>query len=210
MKCKEWELALEQDGLELHNAAARTHLAGCHTCQGLLTDFTAIHKAARELPAEAELPERLWPALRAQLAAEGILHETAQAEPAWWHSLGAIFHGRALAVAAVGLVLVAAATVQLRRTPAPAGEPLPYAETAAMLQQQELGVASLVLAGKTASPVDASLRENLKIVDQFITECEQRVRQEPGDDIAREYLSGAYQQKADVLAAMMDRDGIGE
>jgi hypothetical protein len=33
------------------------------------------------------------------------------------------------------------------------------------------------------------------------------VNEEPQDDLAREYLSGAYQQKAELLSAMMDRGG---
>jgi hypothetical protein len=44
-------------------------------------------------------------------------------------------------------------------------------------------------------------------VDDFIADCERRVKEEPQDDLAREYLSGAYQQKAELLAAMMDRGG---
>ena len=221
MKCTEFERVLEQDGLALHgdrfalthaNDAAQTHLASCDACQSLLADFSAIAATARALPAEAEPPQRLWLSLRAQLAAEGILQEAAiPQESSWRHSLAALFQSHALATAAVGLVLVAAAAVQLHRTPPPPpAEPLPYAETAAMLQQQERGVAGMVLASATNSPVDASLRDNLKIVDQFIADCEQRVRQEPADDVAREYLSGAYQQKADLLSAMMDRSGSGD
>ena len=223
MKCTEFERVLEQDGLALHgdrfaathtNDAAQTHLASCDACQSLLADFFAIAAAARALPAEAEPPQRLWLSLRAQLATEGILQEQEAAMPqesSWRHSLAALFQSHALATAAVGLVLVAAAALQLHRTPPPPpAEPMPYAETAAMLQQQERGVAGMVLVSATTSPVDASLRDNLKIVDQFIADCEQRVRQEPADDVAREYLSGAYQQKADLLAAMMDRSGSGD
>jgi hypothetical protein len=55
--------------------------------------------------------------------------------------------------------------------------------------------------------VDVSLRQNLDIVDHFIADCEQRVKEEPRDDLAREYLSGAYQQKAELLSAMMERRG---
>jgi len=222
MKCTEFERVLEQDGLALlhvdrfaathTNDAAQAHLAGCDACQSLLADFSAIATAARALPAEAEPPQRLWASLRAQLAAEGILQEPAlPQESSWRHSLAALFQSHALATAAVGLVLIAAAAVQLHQTPPPPpAEPLPYAETAAMLQQQERGVAGMLLASATTSPVDASLRDNLKILDQFIADCEQRVRQEPADEVAREYLSGAYQKKADLLSAMMDRSGSGD
>jgi hypothetical protein len=61
----------------------------------------------------------------------------------------------------------------------------------------------------SSSEVDVSLRQNLDIVDKFIADCEQRVKEEPRDDLTREYLSGAYQQKAELLSAMMERGGSG-
>jgi hypothetical protein len=57
------------------------------------------------------------------------------------------------------------------------------------------------------SAVDVSLRQSLDIVDQFIADCEQRMKDDPRDDLTREYLSGAYQQKAQLLSAMMERGG---
>jgi hypothetical protein len=55
------------------------------------------------------------------------------------------------------------------------------------------------------SNVDAALRENLGTVNAFIKECRKRLEEEPNDPMAREYLSSAYQQKAEILAAMMER-----
>jgi hypothetical protein len=54
------------------------------------------------------------------------------------------------------------------------------------------------------APVDAALRQNLRTLDEFIAECELRLRQNPHDELAREYLNAAYQQKADLIAAMME------
>jgi hypothetical protein len=58
-----------------------------------------------------------------------------------------------------------------------------------------------------AAPVDDSYRQSLQQVDEFIADCERRVNTAPQDDLAREYLSNAYQQKAELLSAMMDREG---
>jgi len=55
--------------------------------------------------------------------------------------------------------------------------------------------------------VDTSFRQNLQRVDDFIADCEHRVSVAPQDELAREYLSNAYQQKAELLSAMMDREG---
>ena len=52
--------------------------------------------------------------------------------------------------------------------------------------------------------VDASFRDNLRTLNQFIAECQRHLKQNPQDEMAREYLNMAYQQKADLLAAMMD------
>ena len=54
------------------------------------------------------------------------------------------------------------------------------------------------------APVDATLRQNLRTLNEFIAECERRLRQNPHDELAREYLNAAYQQKADLIAAMME------
>ena len=57
--------------------------------------------------------------------------------------------------------------------------------------------------------MDVSLRQNLDIVDKFIADCEQRAKQQPQDDLTREYLNGAYQEKAELISVMMERDGSG-
>jgi len=49
----------------------------------------------------------------------------------------------------------------------------------------------------STSAVDTSFRQNLQQVDDFIADCERRVSAAPQDELAREYLSNAYQQKAD-------------
>jgi hypothetical protein len=55
------------------------------------------------------------------------------------------------------------------------------------------------------SPVTASLHQNLKIVDNYISLCENSVREEPENELAREYLYEAYQQKADLLAQLNEQ-----
>jgi hypothetical protein len=55
------------------------------------------------------------------------------------------------------------------------------------------------------SPVTASLHKNLEIVDNYISLCENSVREEPDNEDARDYLYGAYQQKAELLAQMSER-----
>jgi hypothetical protein len=80
--------------------------------------------------------------------------------------------------------------------------PSPSENASTTLTQAELSVPDMSLAGN--SRVDASLRDNLRTLNEFIAECEKHLKQNPQDQLAREYLYSAYQQKADLLAAMMD------
>ncbi len=57
--------------------------------------------------------------------------------------------------------------------------------------------------------VTDSIRRNLNIVDNFIAMCKNDVREQPENEMAREYLYGAYKQKAELLATAMDRSGMG-
>jgi hypothetical protein len=75
-------------------------------------------------------------------------------------------------------------------------------DSAAVLSQAEDALPSRELADNAT--VDASLRQNLRTLNEFIAECEARLKQNPRDQLTREYLNMAYQQKAELLAAMMD------
>jgi hypothetical protein len=80
--------------------------------------------------------------------------------------------------------------------------PSPSESASFTLNQAELDVPNMQLAGN--SQVDIALRQNLRTLNAFIAECELHLKQNPQDELAREYLNTAYQQKADLLAAMME------
>jgi len=84
--------------------------------------------------------------------------------------------------------------------------PSPSENASTTLSEAELDISNMQLAGDGDSnaQVDASLRQNLRTLNEFIAECEQHLRKNPQDELAREYLNIAYQQKADLLAAMME------
>ena len=52
--------------------------------------------------------------------------------------------------------------------------------------------------------VEASIRQNLRTLNEFIKECQLRLKQNPQDELARQYLNEAYQQKAELLSAMIE------
>ena len=235
MQCKDIELVLEQEGLEPLPADARAHLAECRDCRNYVADLTSLVDAAKKLPAEITPPDRIWISLRAQLEEEGIIRTPVDVIPAepvsWWQSINAFFSNRVLATAMVGILIAAAAVFQIRSdrtspviTPArtaQTGTPLPVAKTAAVeapapqttsdafgrsardLNDQEPVATGMILS--STSPVDVSLRDNLNKVNEFIAECERHLKEQPNDELTREYLSAAYQQKAELLSAMIER-----
>ena len=81
--------------------------------------------------------------------------------------------------------------------------PAEFASTAQALNDQE-PVATGMIASSN-STVDASLRENLKKVNEFIADCERHLKEQPQDELTREYLSAAYEQKAELLSAIIER-----
>ncbi len=56
----------------------------------------------------------------------------------------------------------------------------------------------------------ASYRQNLNLVDNLIGECQRKVDEDPNDELARQYLVTAYQQKTDLLSALSERDALGD
>jgi len=90
-------------------------------------------------------------------------------------------------------------STELRRSPS---EEAYLGDSAAVLAQTEDSLPRTGLTNNAA--VDASLRQNLRTLNEFIAECESRLKQNPQDQLTREYLNMAYQQKAELLTAMMD------
>ena len=215
MQCRELEIVFEREGLAPLPEGAREHLAHCSACKHFIEDVTSIVALAHELPAEIEPPERVWISIRAELEREGAIRIPAgdknKEASAWWRPFSDLFRHRALATAAVGIVIFVAAALQLAkpRTPILEARDDSFSSTVIVLQQQEHDLANMQLASTetSVSPVDTSLRQNLQQVDEFIADCERRVKEEPSDELARDYLTNAYQQKAQLLSAMMDRGG---
>ena len=206
MQCKEVEAVLEQQGFVPVPDKARAHLAGCSSCQHLVADLTAIVATAHLLPAEVDPPARVWSSLRHQLEAEGIIKSATR--QSWWQGFSDLFRARAFALVSVAALVAVALTLQFQQLAPRSAEvrsvyPDTLSDTASILSRDEASLPSIQLAA--SSTVNISLRRNLDIVDKFIFDCEQRVKQEPDDLLTREYLTGAYQQKAELISVMMER-----
>jgi hypothetical protein len=225
MQCNELGQILEQQADGPLPELATAHINGCKACRALTSDLAAIHAVAMELGAEEIAPpEHLWITLRNQLEAEGIIRDSSSAPESmgcgWWFAL----QRPALAGAFLSLVLAAAGMISTMGNPARTAGHLTVAPQLE-LQQVSLTVPSaenvfkeeLLTVGNENIPgfqahdaaVSDSIRRNLNIVDNFIAMCEKDVREQPENEMAREYLYGAYEQKAELLSTAMDRSTTG-
>jgi hypothetical protein len=225
MQCEQFEDALEQQEIDALPKQALAHLETCAACSALFADFGAIHSMASELAADpiAPLSENVWISLRNQLEAEGLIHDSQipmrsapQTGAAWW----SFFQRPALAGAFLGIALAAAgavsylsnsqsSTAQSKLTPVQETSSVPTASS--VFKEEVLHVNDEAILGvqRQDTAVTDSIRRNLQIVDNFIALCEKDVREQPDNQIAREYLYGAYQQKAELLATAMNRNMTG-
>ena len=204
------------------SAVARAHFRACSECRSLAADLEAIEKTAQSFALDDVKPSpRVWLAVRAQLEQEGLIHPDRQpvasrASAHWFDVIFAAVPRPVLAGAYLAALIAVAAALTgpgtgsarvnnarwLSRTE-DATQPL-----SAQLDTAEQDTFSTL---KNADPaVTASLQKNLAIVDNYIALCEKSVREDPQDEAARDYLYGAYQQKADLLAQMSDRGDDGQ
>jgi hypothetical protein len=214
LQCEEfWERSeawMEND----RHPECEAHFAACARCRALIADLEMIRRAAvLELP-EMEPPARLWISLRAQLEQEGLIRSPRKD---WW---GAFVPSGALRPALAGayLVLLIAASVSFGwRNHADEAALnhaawLSRAQTSMGSLQADLNsaeVKAIPVSQSQNSDVTATLNRNLAIVDNMISMCEKSVREDPQNEITRDYLYTAYHQKADLLAAMTQNGAEG-
>lgn len=201
-----------------HAADFRAHANDCAACSGLIEDFNALELAARDLgSAEPEPPEHLWVSLSAQLEREGLIRTDekvgAPAPHGWLAGIGAWLRGSAWGVPrpvfAVGY-LAAIIAIGFSLSEPIHRHVVDYewreGTRTSDINAQLTQAAERTIALPATNPVvTASLHDNLAIVDNYIALCEKSVRQEPQNEIARDYLYDAYQQKAYLLAQMSER-----
>jgi hypothetical protein len=225
MQCEQFEQILDQQDERALPKPALAHLEGCAACRALSADFGAIHNLALELGAvELAPPERVWVSLRNQLEAEGLIRAGQEvsggasvAQHDWW----SVFQRPAVAGAFLGLVLAVASTVGYlsnftpsaahysQLTPQQETSSVPSADSVFKEEVLTVGSDSILGLQRQDTAVTDSIRRNLQIVDNFIAICEKSVREQPDNQMAREYLYGAYQQKAELLATATNRNLTG-
>jgi hypothetical protein len=194
------------------DVAAQVHIRDCPACQSFVEDLGAIRSVALQLAAsDPEPPVQIWISLRSQLLQEGIIRNPAP-KPWFREFFSGHFHilprpalaGAYLAaLLAVAFGLSGPINSRINRQRWLDGTQSSTTPLSAQLLSAEQ--ASFSSKPESDSPVTASLHENLEIVDNYISLCENSVREEPDNELARDYLFEAYQQKADLLAQINEQ-----
>lgn len=212
INCTDFQEQFEPRPDGSRDSAAQKHLRDCASCRSFVEDLGAIRAVAHGFDAsDAEPPERIWPSLRAQLVQEGIIRNVAPKSrvsglfAGWFPALPrpALAGAYLAALIAIAFGLSGPINSRLNRQRWLDGTQSSTTPLSAQLMSAEQASFSSLPASE--SPVTASLHKNLEIVDNYISLCENSVREEPDNEDARDYLYGAYQQKAELLAQMSER-----
>ncbi len=170
----------------------RAHAEQCAACREQLYLWSEISRLAPGLHTEWENPF-LWPRIQANLAAEPARHR------APW--------GR-WALAAVGVVVLAAALLQPWRSAKPANRELltesalqevQQAETAYARSIEKLSAVAAQDLERSSSPLAAAYREKLTLLDSGIAELKATVESNRYNTYLRMELAALYRQKQQTL-----------
>jgi hypothetical protein len=218
-ECQRFELELAAFLEGESRPEVERHAESCPICSVILADLRLIRSEAASLPLE-DPPGRVWANVRAQLASEGLIREPKN----WrqWFAWGTMEHAAAplgalacLVIFCSAVLLVPTASMDSSRTASWLSLKDRDAVAARVLKVEDGDLASMVQdlerdfdarKESLAPPVKETYIQGLKSLDTSISECRASVEQEPGNTLAREYLTAAYTQKAEVLAAALKYD----
>lgn len=208
--CSQFLNQLEQWMEGERSVEAQSHARTCAECRGIIEDLNSINEAARSMgKIETVPPEHIWRSLRAQLEREGLINT---APRGWTHTVADWFDGVISAVprpALAGAYLLAIIGIGAALA-VPGYRRVTWNDSAIRPLNAQLTAEQSTLGLANFDPaVTASLEKNLAIVDNYISLCKKSVQEDPGSEIARDYLYDAYQQKADLLAQISER-GAGQ
>lgn len=199
MNCKEFQESLPSFIESGGNPQEEAHLRDCAVCADLVQDLTYIAEQARLLLPMRDPSPRVWTNIEAALQREGMvrrkparfqvrtLNPARWSTPAWAGALAAVL------LLVFSLIVFTQITGQSEtqvadasRQTAPAQPQFADPDDQRLLQ--EIGAREPALRERYA--------ENLRSVNAYIADAQKAVEADPGDDIARQHLMQAYEQKA--------------
>jgi hypothetical protein len=195
---------------------ADEHLRMCSRCWDLVSDLDAISQQARLLQSSEEPSPRVWNSLEITLRQEGLIRQSQLDRPV---RLWTGWRFRWLAPVAAALLLVSGFFLRehrggpsrlIARSVAPSGLATTNPPVGAISQagaDQAGGDEDQLLriVAARAPGLRAGYVSDLRAVDDYIRDAESSARSNPNDEIAQQYLTNAYEQRAMVYEIAMAR-----
>jgi hypothetical protein len=207
MTCEEFERVLpELEGD--HNAEQEQHLKSCSHCSDLVADLNAIVAEAHFLAGEEEPSPRVWNSLEIALRREGLIRDSrpelvsspprARWKPIWLAPLAACL------LVVFGLLIYERGGI----APQTAHQEGSSNSVSAELQPEAIPAEQdqlLKMVEARAPAMRAGYESEFRAVNAYIRDAESSARSNPNDEIAQQYLTNAYEQRAMLYQMAMDR-----
>lgn len=204
MNCTEFQNELA-DFIDGGTAAeAEGHLKSCAACAGLVADLREISGQARLLAADEPGPD-VWARIEKSLELEGLVRTEMPAprRAAWWGAGQSRWAVPAWATAVAALLLLAFGVRTMQQAPAGPTGGVAVIQPAALVDSDDLKLLAAV--EKRAPSKRARYKAHLEAVNASIRDAKRSVDQDPGNELARERLSQAYDQKSALYEMAMAR-----
>jgi hypothetical protein len=216
MTCRHFHQELERWMDGERSAASTAHVKSCAACSAILADLKSIETEAHSWSAPLpEAPERVWISLRNQLEAEGIIKTAPSvavpASEGWFSRFFQFIPRPAMAGAYLAAMVACAVALSVPR-PQVVKPPVsgPWFSNQLVADLNAAENKDLAMLRASHSPYAADLNQGLDVVDKQIALCEKSVSEEPDNEVARDFLSSAYQQKAELLERISERGESGQ
>ncbi|HXN23025.1 MAG TPA: hypothetical protein VOA41_09835 [Candidatus Dormibacteraeota bacterium] len=200
-----------RDAEPLELAALETHASTCVACARELTAWSAISAAAREMQKSWESPA-LWPRIEKALAQQ--MNESRHFARRWRLRFFAGPWQMAIAVAFLAVLTTSVAWLVLHRGETPIQQDSRLLTDSALHEVERTEAAYMKAIGKLAgqarprlenpaSPLVASYREKLVVIDAAITELRANIEQNHSNTHLRLELAAMYREKKETLEAVV-------
>jgi hypothetical protein len=210
MTCEEFRRVLPELGSG-HGFEQDEHLKSCCDCSDLLADLNAISQQARLLQGSEDPSPWVWNSIEVALRQEGLIRQPQLEHPRtpapllgwrlrWLVPLGATL------VLVFGVLIYQRGTGQpqmAKQPSSPAGVVTANLQPADVMGGEDLQLLNTV--GERMPSMRATYEADLRSVNAYIRDAEQSAHSNPNDEVAQQYLTNAYEQKAMVYEMALDR-----
>ena len=214
INCKDRE-RIFLDGTAEEWADLEAHAAGCSACNREVEGWKNLSVAASELHQEWD-SAGLWPRI-----AQALEQQRPTSKPGWWERLLGEWNWTSMQwqTAAAALVLVAVTSLAIWFVARPTGSKIPAdqalfndhtvrevekAEVAYEQAIDKLDAQARPQLENAATPLVASYREKLQVLDSAIADLKSQAGMNPGNGHLRRQLLAMYQEKQDTLEEVLE------